>query len=722
MRVTLIKLIAFLLVISSVQIIPQKKKFTLEDMYSISSIYGRSLSGVKWIEGGEKFSFLKSEPNSRRPSIFVHDVNTGDEQLLVSANELKLSDDAEPIIIRNYEWSPDERYILFTGTLRARSIKSGGTFYLYDINTKKLSVLAESELEQLNASFSPDGRKLAFVRSNNLFVTDIETKKEKQLTFDGSDVILNGHFDWVYEEEFKIIVGYDWSPDSKHIAFWRLDQSDVPVMKIAVWDSLYDKIEEMRYPKAGMKNSLVQIGVVNIENANTVWMDIGNETDIYIPRINFSSDPNILFMQRLNRLQNKLDLLSADIQTGSTKIILTETDTAWVSVFNDLHFLNDRKHFIWFSERDNFKHFYLYDFSGLLVNQITSGNWEVDNLLFVDKNDPKVYYTSNERGTIYTDLYSIKLDGTDKRRLTHEAGNHSIDFSSGGQYYIARYSNANSQAATSIYNNTGERIREIISPDNSFFNEYALSEIEFLKFETSDGVELNAVMMKPPDFNENEKYPVLIYNYSGPGSQRVVDTWLPNMWNQVMTNNGYIIFMIDNRGTGGRGKAFKNIVYKNLGHWEVNDMIEGVKYLASLPYVDSERIGIWGSSYGGYIAALAILKAADYFKAAAASALVSHWKFYDTIYTERYMQTPQLNPEGYESSSPINYAENLKGKLLMVHGTSDDNVHFQNTVQLVDQLIKHNKQFQTMFYPGKRHGGFGRHFYYLMTDFFLNNL
>jgi dipeptidyl-peptidase-4 len=722
MKFNLIRLIVLILILSTSNIISQKKKYTLEDMYSNPSIYGQSLRGVKWIEGGDKFSFLKSEQGLRVSSIFSYDVKTGEENLLVSATDLKLQEDEEPLTIRNYEWSPDERYILFTGTLRARSVKSSGTFYLYDLNKKKFFVIAESEMEQVNTSFSPNGKKLAFVRGNNLFVTDIETKIEKQLTFDGSDVILNGHFDWVYEEEFKIIVGYDWSPDSKHIAFWRLDQSNVPVMKIAVWDSVYDRIEEMRYPKAGMNNSLVQIGVVNIDGAKTTWMDIGTETDIYIPRIKFTNDVDLLFIQRMNRLQNKLELLSADIRSGKTKIILTENDTAWVSVFDDLYLLNNEQHFIWSSERDNFKHLYLYDYSGNLVNQITQGNWEVDNLILVDEESNELYYTSNERGTIYTDLYSIKFDGTGKRRLTSEAGNHSADFSPNGRFYIGRYSNANLPASTSIYNNEGEKIRDIFLPNTSVFDEYTLSEVEFLTFTTSDGVELNAAMMVPPDFDETKKYPVIIYNYSGPGSQTVIDIWRPSLWNQVMTNNGYIIFMLDNRGTGGRGKDFKNIVYKNLGYWEVNDLIEGVKYLSTLPYVDSERIGIWGSSYGGYIAALAILKGADYFKAAVASALVSHWKFYDTIYTERYMQTPQLNPEGYEDSSPLNYADKLKGKLLIVHGTSDDNVHFQNTVQLVDQLIKHNKQFQTMFYPGKRHGGFGRHFIQLMTDFFLNNL
>jgi len=709
-----------------------QKQLTVEEIFTNGIFYGNPLVGVKWFDGGKKFSFLKYDESSSTISLFEHDVETGKEKVLVSGNKLNLvaaGDEAEEsFVIKNYEWSPDEKYILFTGLLPARSVKTGGTFYLYDLENDKFFLLAESEEEQVNAQFSPDGKKLGFVRGNNLFVIDIESEKETQLTFDGSEIILNGVFDWVYEEEFHIIQAWEWSPDANSIAFWRFDQSHVPLLKIARWDSLYFNFDEMYYPKAGSSNSIIQIGVVEINSGRTNWIDIGDEKDIYVPRIKFTTEPGKLSILRLNRSQNKLDLIFANIKTGESKIILSESDSAWISVSNDLTFLKDGKYFIWSSERDGYKHLYLYDYEGNLINQITSGNWEVDKEISVDENERKIFYSSNERGTIYKDIYSIGLSGKGKTLISKRLGNHEINMSPDCKYYIDKYSTANSLIETSLSLANGSEVRILRTPDMSFFDNYNFSPMEFLSFTATDGIELNGAIIKPYDFDESLKYPVLIYNYSGPGSQTVKDSWggIDYLWHQLLAQKGYIIFIIDNRGTGGRGKAFKNLVYKNLGKWEVHDIIEGTKYLSNLPYVDSERIGIWGWSYGGYISALAIMKGAEYFKAAIAVAPVTHWKFYDTIYTERYMQTPELNPEGYEKSSPLNYVEDLKGNLLLVHGTSDDNVHFQNTIELVKELINANKQFDIIFYPDKKHGISGGntqiHLFNKMTEFILNNL
>ena len=389
------------------------------------------------------------------------------------------------------------------------------------------------------------------------------------------------------------------------------------------------------------------------------------------PELNLHANPEILSIQRLNRLQNKLDLLFDNINTGQSEIILTEKDSAWVSIFDDLYFLKDGKRFVWSSERDGYKHFYLYDYNGNLINQITKGNWEADKLLSVDEKNNKLYYSSHEKSPIFTDFCSINLDGTDERYMFDNRGYHDIEISPNNNFFTDEFSTANSLPVTYLYKITGEKLEDLIKPDMSFFRDYGLSPLRFTQFTTSDGVKLNAYIIKPNDFDSTKKYPVLIYNYSGPGSQSVVDRWMgvDYLWHQLLVQKGYIIFCLDNRGTGGRGKAFKDIVYKNLGNWEVHDQIEGAKYLASLPYVDKSRIGIWGWSYGGYMSALTILKGADYFKAAISVAPVIHWKYYDTIYTERYMQTPELNPEGYRESSPLNYAEELKGKLLIIHGT-----------------------------------------------------
>lgn len=713
----------FIVFISHVILFPQHKKLTINDIFTNSGFRAKSITGFKWIDNGNKYSYTRYDSEKAVYSIYEHDIISGDEKEIISGERLKLSEEDKPLMVRNYEWSSDERYVLFTGLLPARSTKTGGVFYIYDTKEESFFLLAESEEHQVNAKFSPDGKKLGFVRANNIYVIDIESRAEKQLTFDGSDVILNGVFDWVYEEEFSIIQAWEWSPDSKNIAYWQLDQSLVPKVYITKYESLYFDPIEQYYPKAGDNNSIVKIGAVDISTAKTVWMDIGEEVDIYIPRINFTSDSNILSIQRLNRLQNKLELMFANIKTGESQIIFTETDSCWVDVEKDnLFFLNESKHFTWTSERDGFHHIYLHDVNGNLVSQVTKGNWEIDQLISVDEENQLIYYTSRERSPLHRDLYSIKYDGTNKKRMTEKKGDHTIQMSPNNKFYIDRYSNVNTIPSTSIFTVDGRELRKIIEADMSAFEEYDMSKVEFLSFTTSDGFELNAGMIKPPDFDASKKYPVMIYNYSGPGSQVVKDAWGTSLWHQMLAQNGYIVFWLDNRGTGGRGKAFKNIVYKNLGHFEVNDMIEGVKYLTSTGYVDSERIGIWGSSYGGYIASLSIMRGADYFKAAISSAPVTHWKFYDTIYTERYMQTPQLNPEGYEESSPLNYVKNLKGKLLLVHGTADDNVHVQNAIVLMKELIKVNKQFDVMLYPEAMHGGFGRHFLERMTEFVYKNL
>ena len=721
--------IAFLsiTILLQVSVYSQRQHLTVEDIYTNPAFYPSELDEFQWFDNGNKYSYLKYLPDSASSEIYEHIVATGEEKVLVSPNQLHTKD-LYLFTIKNYKWSPDNKYILFTGILPARRLKTGGDFYVYDVSQEKIIYSIESVKEQENIHFSPDSKKIGFVRGNNLYVFDINSGKEKQLTFDGSDDILNGVFDWVYEEEFSIINGWTWSPDSKSIAFWRLDQTIVPVYKITLYDSLYPGFNITHYPTAGTNNSLVKIGVVNVSSGKTTWMNLGDNPDIYIPRIKFTANPKILSIQRLNRLQNKLDLIFNNVNTGESRIILTESDTAWVDVFNDLFFLKDGKRFIWSSERDGYKQFYLYDYSGNLINQITKGKWEVDKLLAVDEQNSRLFYLSLERSPLYRDLYSINLNGTDKKLILQSKGTHEINISPSNNFFIDEFSTANTLPATFLYKINGKKLDDLILPDMSFFKNYDLSPLRFTSLVTSDGILLNAFIIKPVDFDSTKKYPVLIFNYSGPGSQSVVDRWstVNFLWHQILVQKGYIIFCLDNRGTGGRGKSFKNIVYKDLGKWEVHDQIEGAKYLASLPYVDKNRIGIWGWSYGGYISALAILKGADCFKAAIAVAPVIHWKYYDTIYTERYMLTPELNPKGYEESSPLNYVENLKGKFLIIHGTADDNVHFKNTVELVSKMEELNKQFKVMFYPGKLHGIHGNdfriHLFNLMTDFILNNL
>ncbi|HEX2962883.1 MAG TPA: S9 family peptidase [Ignavibacteriales bacterium] len=704
----------------------QPSSLTVEDLYTNRAFYGSSLKGVQWFDGGNKFSYLASKDAA--VSIYQHDVKSGEEKEVVSGNDLKLESGDKPFQIQNYTWSPDGRYLLFTGVLPARRTKSGGTFYIYDTKDKRFFLLAQSDKEQSNAQFSPDGKKIGFVRGNNMFVVDIATDREKQLTFDGSETILNGHFDWVYEEEFSIIDGWQWSPDSRTIAFWRLDQSPEPEVELVNYDSLYFQGYKYRYPKPGAKNAIVKIGVVNTESGKTQWMDLGKETDIYVPRIQFTADPKILSVQKLNRLQNHLELLFCDVNTGSSKLIVEENSPeSWVDVQDALTFLKDKKTFIWASDRDGFNHLYLYDYSGKLLNQITKGSFVVDNVLGVDEASKTVFYTSNERGRRFQDLYSVPVTGGEGKLLTEQEGSHTVNLSSNAKYFIDRYSNANTLYNTYLYGSDGKRITTLVRSDMNALKDYSLSPVEFFTFKASDGTELDASMIRPRSFDNTKKYPVIVMNYNGPGSQQVSDSWSRDgLWHQLLAEKGYIIVTMDCRITGGRNSEYKKLAYKNLGHWEVNDLTETAKYLSSLPYVDGGRIGIWGWSYGGYSSASAIMRAPEYYKAAIAVAPVTSWRFYDDIYTERYMSLPELNPKGYEESAVLNYAENLKGKFLLIHGTGDDNVHFQNSVELVNRLIDANKQFRVMYYPGRDHsiyGGMTRiQLYNLMTDFFLNNL
>ncbi len=720
------KFFVLLILFASTIFVSAQKNLSVDDLYTNRAFFGQSLNNVQWLGEGSVFTYLKRGQGGL--AIYEVDGATGEEKVLVQQSNLIPQGETDPIQFFNYEFSNDGTKILFTGTLPARSLKTGGNFYIYDIAEKKITASFESEEEQALVHFSPDGAKVSYISKNNLWVVDVASGDKKQLTFDGSANILNGIFDWVYEEEFSIINAYEWAPDSKAIAYWRLDQSNVPEIKIQKWDSLYLNTLDMRYPKAGTQGSLVKIGVVSIQSGNTVWQDIGSETDIYIPRIKFTKNSEYLSIQRLNRLQNTLDLLVTNVSTGTSKTVLTEKNRTWVDVHDNLLFVNDTGDFIWSSERSGYNHLYLVSENGEKVKQLTTGNWEVFDVQSVDTKNKVVYFTGNKDNVLDVDFYSVNFSGGDISRLTKTSGTHRIDMSPNSKYYINSVSSVSSVTGVTLNSTEKGEVKQLIAPKNDFLKEYNPPAQEFVTFTTSDGIELNAAIIKPVGYEAGKKYPVLVYNYSGPGSNVVQNSWgsVNYMWHALLAQKGYVVFMVDNRGTGKRGKAFKELVYERLGDYEVGDIVEGVEYLIKQGIADSNRIGIWGWSYGGYVAALAIAKRPDIFKTSIAVAPVTDWQFYDNIYTERYMSTPALNPEGYKTSSVMHYADKYVNGLLLVHGTADDNVHFQNSVKLTEALIQNKKPFRTMYYPEKHHGIQGLdarvHLYNMMTEYLLEKL
>ena len=722
----------FLLIILIAQgskLVAQKKNITLEDIWSKGTFRSQSVQQINWMKDGAFYSALEGE------KIVKHQVTDGAAVATLFDAATSVENLGKKVAMEDYSLSADEQKILISSEsepIYRRSSREEN--FVFDTKTKKLMQLSKAG-KQMFATFSPDGSKVAFVRLNNLYVVDLATMTEKQITKDGKwNHIINGACDWVYEEEFSFAKAFQWSPDSKKIAFISFDETKVPEYNMQTWGKLYPTDYKYKYPKAGEPNSTVKVFIFNLTDNKSVEVEIGKETDQYIPRIRWTNDANVLSLNRLNRLQNKMEILHAEATTGKTNVILTEESKTYVDVENfadDVYYLTDNKSFIMSSEKDGFKHLYQYDMTGKLIRQITNGNWEVADFYGIDEKSKTLYFTSMEMSNIERQLFSISLDGKLKKQLTSEKGMNSANFSKDFKYYILQNTASDSPLKVSLHKApTGELVK--VLEDNATLRkkleDYNIAPKEFMTIKTSENIELNAWMIKPTDFDPTRKYPVFMFLYGGPGSQQVLNNFdaANGMWFQHLAQKGYIVACVDNRGTGGKGADFKKSTYLNLGKLEVKDQIEAAKYWGSLPYVDKTRIGIFGWSYGGYMSSNCLFQGADYFKTAIAVAPVTNWRFYDTIYTERFLRTPQENATGYDENSPVTYAKNLKGNFLLVHGTGDDNVHFQNSIALEDALIKANKQFQSFYYPNKNHGIYGGntrlHLYTMMTGFLEKNL
>lgn len=702
-----------------------QKEITIDDFTTHNTFAQRSVYGINWMNDGKHYTTLEGN------KIVKYAIATGQAvETLADGNTMN-----PKINFTDYELSSDEKKVLlltgFEGIYR-RSFKA--EYFVYDLNTRMLRKLSEGG-KQSYATFSPDGTKVAFVRQNNLFYVDLNSWREVQITTDGLlNKIINGTTDWVYEEEFSFVQAFYWSPDSRRLAYHRFDESNVRQYTLQKWNkgALYPEDYVYKYPKAGEANSVVEIWIYDLQTNSRVKADIGEEKDIYIPRVIWTANPNILSIRRLNRLQNQLDIIHTDAATGKSTVVLTERNARYVDVeyCDDLTYLMDGKHFIHASEESGFKHLYLYTVDGKRLNQITSGNWEVIEFLGVDEKNKIVYYISNEGNHLHRNLYAISLDGRRKTAITTAPGTHTIDMGPDYQYYLDYYSHAEQPLQVSLYQVKGNKLVRVLERNEELqkkITEYGLVNREFFTYLSADGkTQLDATIMKPRNFDATRKYPVMVFQYSGPRSPSVRQSFAVDGWAQLLVQKGYLVVTLDTRGSGYRGEEFVKQTYKQMGSMELEDLLAGGRYLASLPYVDGNRLGIYGWSYGGFMVSLVMTKGAGVYKLGIAGAPVTSWKYYDNIYTERYMQRPQDNPSGYEDNSPIKYADKLSGHFLLIHGTGDDNVHVQNSMALQDALIMAGKQFRCFFYPDDPHGIRGarrrHHLYTLMTDFILQNL
>jgi len=704
----------------------QKQSITLEDIWTKGTFSAKGVAGFTSLNDGRYYCDLDEKQNLIR---FEFATGNGVDTL-IKHDDLKMPGKNEAIDFNSFEFSNDESKILIpVETEHIYRHSSRSLFYVYDLKTHKLSLPINEKVRY--ATFSPDASKIAYVKENDLFYYDLFLKQETRISNDGKvNNIINGATDWVYEEEFAIYKAFFWSPNSDKIAFYRFDESKVKEYEMAMYGKLYPEQTKFKYPKAGEANSVINIYVYDLRSQLNAEMDIGKETDIYIPRIKWTNDNNTLCLTRLNRLQNKMELLLDDAGSGKSRILYSEENKYYIDVTDNLIFLNKEKSFIISNERDGWNHLYLYDMNGKLIRQITKGNFDVDDFYGMDEKKGLIYYSASENNPVERYIYCIGVNGKNKKQLITRKGWNGGTFNSAFTYFLNANSTTNSPGYYSLHSNDGKEIRVLETNQalNDKLKNYNISPASFTQFNNTEGTALNAWVIKPLNFDSTKKYPVLMYVYGGPGHQLVTDRWMGNnyFWYQLLAEKGYMIVCVDNRGTGFRGEQFKKCTYLQLGKFESEDQIAVAKNLATLPYVDAKRIGIWGWSFGGYMSSLCISKGADVFKTAIAVAPVTNWRYYDNIYTERYMRTPQENGKNYDDNSPINHVEKIKGKFLLIHGTADDNVHFQNSVEMVDMMIKKGVRFDSEYYPNKNHGiGGGKtrlHLYDKLTRFLLDNL
>ncbi|MED9962547.1 MAG: DPP IV N-terminal domain-containing protein [Bacteroidales bacterium] len=696
-----------------------QQSITLEDIWVKGTFRGKGIAGIRSMNDGKHYCILTQ--NAIEKYDYANASKVGE---VVNFSELDLNG-----YVVDYQFSADESKVLLI--LNPEMIYRHSylaNVFVYDIASKKLTSVAEQKIRL--AELSPNSQKVAYVQDNNIFIFDIASMQTKQITTDGEyNHIINGTTDWVYEEEFAITKGFFWSNDSEKIVYYKFDESKVKQFSMTMYGDLYPEEYVYKYPKAGEDNSVVEIYVYDLKNDKTNHIDMGMNKDIYLPRLQWTPNDEV-FIHKLNRHQNQYELFIANTQDFKPKKVYEERNQYYIEQVEDVVFLNDKKHFILKSERNGYMNLYKIGIYDRSIDPITQEKYDIDQICYINPKTEEIFYTAAQ-----SEAYNRELLVVDKKKnikkLSGETGTYSADFSANGEYYISTFSNTDTPVQYTINNNKGKVL--IVLEDNKEQKEvlaqYGAERKEFGKFKTSQGHELNYWVIKPANMEAGKKYPLLFYVYGGPGSQEVLNSqsrFSDYMWFRMLAQKGYVVACVDGRGTGMRGEEFKKCTYMELGKYETEDQIEAAKYFGSLDFIDKDRIGIFGWSYGGYMSTLCITKGADYFKTAIAVAPVTTWRYYDNVYTERFMRTPQENPKGYDDNSPINHVDKLKGNYLLVHGTADDNVHFQNAVDLMTALIKANKQFEQFSYPNKNHGIYGgntrHHLYTLMTDFIFRKL
>lgn len=707
-----------------------QKTLSLDDFYKYYTFRQKSVYGIVSAKDGKHYTTLddncivKYSYKSGLPVDTLYNMYNVDEKY-------------KDVYIQGYTSNGDETKLLLITDVEPIYRRSyTANYYIYDIASNQVMPLSENGKQQL-ATFSPNGDKVAFVRNNNMYIKDLLSGEELQITFDGEyNSIINGAPDWVYEEEFGFSKGFQWSPDGQKIAYMRFDESDVKMFNMTMYqgdrpaltqNKLYPDNHTFKYPKAGEDNSVVSIKVYDLNTKETVDMNVGEETDQYIPRIKWSKSPNTLSIIRVNRLQNVMELLFADASTGESEVVYKDENKYYISESNyDNIVFIDENNFLITSERDGYMHIYSYNIENKELTQITDGDWDVMSFDGYDAENQTVYYTASDVTPTQTNLYSVKTNGKKLKKLNMQDGSNTAVYSEGHNYFINYFSNSTTPNYVTLCDRNGKVIR--VLEDNKEYleqvSEYKRTTREFFTFTTPNGDVLNGYMLKPVDFDENKKYPVVMTQYSGPNSQSVIDEWSFD-WYNYLSQEGFLVVCVDPRGTGARGEEFRKCTYMQLGKYESEDQIFAAEYLQTLPYVDGDNISIWGWSYGGFMVSLCMTKS-DVFEAGVAIAPVTNWRYYDNIYTERYMRTPQENPDGYDDNSPIFHAEDLQGNLLLIHGTADDNVHFQNAIEFAEKLVQANVQFDFMCYNNRNHGIYGGntsyHLYTKVVNFLKDNL